>query len=415
MKVWKLVSGIFSIIFTLVILLHSFLAGVVNTVLNTAFGSSETSGTAGIVIAVLLLIAGITSIAVRKRETKKAYTTLIVLFELAAMIGFVGSGNYSGLVIWGVWSFVCFVVAAFGMVKVLRPDIVLKKKWWFWASIVAAIIISISVVAVPRDDTSVYAEFKKAIKIFTTQSGPKGLDSKTIKNAKPVPANELDHIYSSPKKYKHRRVVVKGQVYDVRKTKKGIAFDLYSKLYSIEKISTIYYDKKDIDIKDEDYVVVDGIILGEDDVYDINLTYVNIKATKITKSNYIDVFTPTIKTYTVNKTIKQHGYKVTLKKVELAKNQTRAYIKVKNKGKGELYLYTPFAKIKQGNKKYFIDGDYILDYPKFLDTIKKGEKVKGIISFPAINLNKSFTLRIPSGSSKEKQHIKDYIFKVKAK
>ncbi len=129
MKVWKLVSGIFSIIFTLVILLHSFLAGVVNTVLNTAFGSSETSGTAGIVIAVLLLIAGITSIAVRKRETKKAYTALIVLFELAAMIGFVGSGNYSGLVIWGAWSFVCFVVAVFGMVKVLKPDIILKKKW----------------------------------------------------------------------------------------------------------------------------------------------------------------------------------------------------------------------------------------------------------------------------------------------
>ena len=52
------------------------------------------------------------------------------------------------------------------MVKVLKPDIILKKKWWFWAGIVAAIIISVSVVAVPRDDTSVYAEFKKAIKIL---------------------------------------------------------------------------------------------------------------------------------------------------------------------------------------------------------------------------------------------------------
>ena len=415
MKVWKLVSGIFSIIFTLIILLHSLLAGVVNTVLNTVFGNSETSGTAGIVIAVLLLIAGITSIAVRKRETKKAYTALIVLFELAAMIGFVGSGNYSGLVIWGIWSFVCFVVAVFGMVKVLKPDIILKKKWWFWAGIVAAIIISVSVVAVPRDDTSVYAEFKKAIKILKTESGPKGLDNKTIKNAKPVPASEIDHIYSSPKKYTHRRVVVKGQVYSVRKTKKGIVFDLYSKLYSIEKISTIYYDKKDLNIKDEDYVVVDGIVLGENDVYDINLTYVNIQATRVIKSNYINIFTPTIKTYAVNKTIKQHGYKVTLKKVELAKNQTRAYIKVKNKGKGEFYLYTASARIVQGHNKHYIDGDYILDYPEFLDSIKPGKKVKGIIGFTPIDPNKSFTLKIPAASSKSKQNIKEYTFKVKAK
>ncbi len=154
-------------------------------------------------------------------------------------------------------------------------------------------------------------------------------------------------------------MIAKGQVYSVEKTKKGIKFDLYSKQLSLEKISTIYYDKKDMDIKDEDYVIVDGIVLGENDVYDVNLTYVNIKAINIKKSNYIDVFSPTIKTYQVNKTIKQHGYKVTLKKVELAKNQTRAYIKVKNKGRGEFYLYTPFAKIKQDKKKYYIDGDYI--------------------------------------------------------
>ena len=115
----------------------------------------------------------------------------------------------------------------------------------------------------------------------------------------------------------------------------------------------------------------------------------------------------------MNKTIKQKGYKVTLKKVELAKNQTRAYIKVENKGRADFYLYTPFAKIKQGNKKYYIDGDYILDYPKFLDAIKKGEKVEGIISFSPVNENASVTLRIPAGSSKEKQHIKEYTFKVK--
>ncbi|MCR5430728.1 MAG: hypothetical protein K6E58_05825 [Eubacterium sp.] len=54
-----------------------------------------------------------------------------------------------------------------------------------------------------------------------------------------------------------------------------------------------------------------------------------------------------------------------------------------------------------------------MDNPKFLDSIKKGDKVKGIISFTKIDENNNITLRIPAGSSRENQHIKDYIFKVK--
>lgn len=409
MKVWKLVSGIFSIIFVLVVLLQSLVAGVFNKVFEIVLGSGESSGTTGIVIAALLLIGGIASIAVRKKETKKAYGLLIVLFELAAMIGFMGSGN-SGLVIWAVWSFVCFVVAVFGLVKVLKPGITLKKKWWFWVSVAATIIISATVIAIPRSDDGTIKKLEQAIK---TEMGTTHISSKTMKNAKLLPTSELDQIYSSPKKYTHRRVVVKGQVYNVQKTKKGIRFDLCSELLSINKISTVYYESKDVNIKDEDYVIVDGVILGEDDVYDINLSYVSIKATNVINSNYINVFSPTIKTYQVNQTIKQKGYKVTLMKVELAKNQTRAYIKVKNKGKADFYLYTPFAKIKQGNKKYYIDGDYILENPQFLDSIDRGKKVKGIVSFPAINPNQGFTLKIPAESDKDKEHIKTYVFKVK--
>ena len=410
MKVWKIVSGIISILLSLVILLQSFVVGVFNTILKRVLGSSDSGGTTGIVVAVLLLIAAIVSIAVRKRETKKAYMPLIVLFELAAMIGFVGAGNNSGLVIWAIWCFVCFIVAAFGMIKVLKPGIVLKKQWWFWVSIVGVIIISAVVISVPRGGSSTFEKLEKALK---TEISPKNISSKTIKEAKLVPENELDQIYSKPKNYTHRRVVIKGQAYNTTKTDKGIKFNLYSEQYSLEKISTIYYDKKDLEIKDEDYVIADGIVLGEEDVIDLNLSYVNIKATNIIKTNYIATFAPTIKTIRVNKTINQKGYKVTLQKVELAKNQTRAYIKVKNKGKGEFSLYTPFAKIKQGKKKYYIDGDYILDYPKFLDTIKKGKTAEGIISFSPVNENKSLVLRIPAGSSKDNQHIKEYTFKVK--
>ena len=399
MKVWKLVSGIISLVLVLIIIFQSCAVGISNAMSK----SDDASGAVGILVAILLIAAGVVSIVVRKSVNKKTYIPLIVLYGLATLIGIVGAGNYSDLTVWSVWCFVCCMIAVIGMVKCIKPELILHKKWWFWIWVVGITIVSIAMLFIPSKSDNI-------------KNGSKQISKKEAKEAVLVPEKELDYVYSTPEKYVGKRVIIKGKVSDsVKKSKDGMTFDIYADPNSLNKNSTIYYDKLDINVKDEDYVIIDGIVLGEEDVDDLNLSDVNIKATKITKSNYIEVCSPTIRTYKINKTINQKGYKVILKKVELAKNQTRAYVTVKNSGSGEFDLYDSSAKLIQGHKQYDPDTDFDANYPDFPDTIDKGVKAKGVISFPKIKNNKSFTLKIPASSDNYEEDIKDYVFNVHVK
>lgn len=79
MKVWKLVSGILSIILFVFVSFQSCAAGVSNAL----EANGEASGSAGIIVAILMLAGGIVSIATRRSLGKGGNIALIVLFGLA--------------------------------------------------------------------------------------------------------------------------------------------------------------------------------------------------------------------------------------------------------------------------------------------------------------------------------------------
>lgn len=113
MKVWKLIAGILSIILFAVVTFQSCAAGFVNVVEN----NGGTSGSVGIMVGILMLAGGIVSIATRNKTVKGPDITLIILFGLAAIIGFTGYGNYSDLIIWSVWCLINAVLAAICVIK----------------------------------------------------------------------------------------------------------------------------------------------------------------------------------------------------------------------------------------------------------------------------------------------------------
>ena len=116
MKVWKLVAGILSIVFFLIVIFQSCAAGVVNTLEE----SSDMGGFAGVLVAFLMLAGGIVSIATRNSEKKGGNITLIVLFVLAALFGFSNAAVYKDLTVWAIW---CLINAALAVVA-----IIIKKK-----------------------------------------------------------------------------------------------------------------------------------------------------------------------------------------------------------------------------------------------------------------------------------------------
>ncbi len=112
MKTWKLVSGILSIILFVFVTFQSCAAGVANTLQD----NGEISGSAGIIVAVCMLSGGIVSIATRKSERNGGNIALIILFGLAALIGFAGYGSYSDLAIWSGWCMINAVLAVLAMI-----------------------------------------------------------------------------------------------------------------------------------------------------------------------------------------------------------------------------------------------------------------------------------------------------------
>lgn len=117
MKVWKLVSGILSMVLFILVAFQSCAAGVSNALEN----NGEVSGSAGLIVAVLMLAGGIVSVATRKSEKMGGNIALIILFGLAALLGFLNYGSFSDLMIWSVW---CLLNAILAVVAIITG----KKK-----------------------------------------------------------------------------------------------------------------------------------------------------------------------------------------------------------------------------------------------------------------------------------------------
>lgn len=116
MKTWKLVSGILSIILCLFVLFQSMAAGLANTLSD----NGEVSGTAGLIVSIMLLAGGIVSIAVRNKDGKGGNIAIIILFGIGALIGFTSAGSFGDLYIWSAWCLINVVLAIVSILKMSK-------------------------------------------------------------------------------------------------------------------------------------------------------------------------------------------------------------------------------------------------------------------------------------------------------
>ena len=112
MKTWKLVSGILSIVAFFMVAFQSCAAGIGNAMTE----NGEASGSAGIIVAIMILSGGIVSIATRKGG-KGGNIALIVLFGIGALFGYVLAGSFSDLNIWATWCLINVVLAIVSLIK----------------------------------------------------------------------------------------------------------------------------------------------------------------------------------------------------------------------------------------------------------------------------------------------------------
>lgn len=112
MKTAKLVTGILCMVFTLLVLFQSCAAGISNTISE----NGEVSGSAGFLLAILMLAGGIIEVATRKSLKKGGSIAAIILFFLAAILGFANAGSYADLNIWSAW---CLILGILNLLDLL--------------------------------------------------------------------------------------------------------------------------------------------------------------------------------------------------------------------------------------------------------------------------------------------------------
>lgn len=114
MKTWKLVSGILSMILFIIVSFQSCAAGISNAITE----NGESSGTGGVILAIMMLTGGIVSVVTRKSEGKGGNIALIVLFGLGALFGFALAGSFADLNIWAAWCLINAIMAVIAMIIV---------------------------------------------------------------------------------------------------------------------------------------------------------------------------------------------------------------------------------------------------------------------------------------------------------
>lgn len=102
MKTFKLTTGIINIILSIIVVFQSMCAGIANSITF----NGEVSGTAGIIVAIMLLTGGIVSIATKNNLS----VAPSILYGFAAFIGFICAASFVDLNIWATWSLICCIL-----------------------------------------------------------------------------------------------------------------------------------------------------------------------------------------------------------------------------------------------------------------------------------------------------------------
>lgn len=116
LSTFRLIAGIITIVLSVLVTFQSCAAGISNALEE----NGESGGSAGVLLAVCFLVAGIVGIVTRKSTGAGGAFTSGGFYIVGGLIGFASAGSYSDLIIWSVIS------VAFGILFVIAG--ILTKK-----------------------------------------------------------------------------------------------------------------------------------------------------------------------------------------------------------------------------------------------------------------------------------------------
>ena len=230
----------------------------------------------------------------------------------------------------------------------------------------------------------------------------------------PLTEDEIKRMYSSPEDYIGRTVELVGQVFaGVDYDEDGVYFQMWADAENFNNNTVVAYLDPSFTVEDNQYVRVKGtvadVLVGEN-MMGATVTAPLIRADELAVLTYKEAVMPTIAVAeATTKTIEQRGYSVTVQTVELAEEETRAYISVTNNGSSTFSLYEFNMLLIQDGTQYEYTWNFMADYPELQTDIRPGITSEGVVVFPAIK-EAPFQIIMEGDSGDWNEELEEYIF-----
>ena len=251
--------------------------------------------------------------------------------------------------------------------------------------------------------TLILVIFSSFIFIGCSSDNASSSSAQNTKEEVPVPANEFYLVYANPKEYKGRTVEFYGKVFvEPEKDSEGTYLQVFTLNEGTDGNTIVGIEDPNLDVSEGDIVYVKGVVGDVQEgtnMFGANIQVPSIIATVVEKSDYAIAFAPAIKVIEVNQEINQHGYSMTLERVEVAETETRAYLKIKNDSSSNIYFYSFDSTITQGANQISQQDNWEANYPEINSEILPGIVSEGVVTFAPINVEGENIKLVFEGSS----------------
>ncbi|MBO8177157.1 MAG: DUF4352 domain-containing protein [Bacillus sp. (in: Bacteria)] len=229
-------------------------------------------------------------------------------------------------------------------------------------------------------------------------------------------ADEFEKMFSDPKKYKGSKVEFYGRIFvEPERDSDGTYLQVFANNNS-ERNTIIMIEDPNVDVAMDDIIHVRGTVKDAfegENAFGGVITAPMILADSIEKTDYQTAFAPAKQTIELNAEQNQHGYKLTVQKVELADQETRVYVQVANETNNKIYFYTFDAKLIANGKQLEEEMNYDANYPEVQSELLPGVTTDGIIVFPALEEGVStFQLYFEGSSDNWEIDFEPFVFDV---
>ncbi|MED4727040.1 hypothetical protein P9597_02600 [Aneurinibacillus migulanus] len=245
-----------------------------------------------------------------------------------------------------------------------------------------------------------------------------GVSQENKQQATPLTPQEFQQMFGDPAKFKGRKVDYYAKIFtNVEKNEKGAYLQAWADPKNSEKNTVIGIKDPNLDVKQDDYIHVVGIIKDKfsgENAFGKEVTAPLIEAEKVEKVDYATAMAPAIKTIIVNQEKEQHGYVMKIEKIELSEEETRLYVKVTNKSKHKIMFYDFNSKILQGSNQIETQDNFEANYKKPQSEILPGVTTDGVVTFKKIDPSASEIKFISEPSSENYEiQMKPFEFVIK--